>query len=55
MAVAVVLAKFFTFENLYVKCLCVLIVSFLLYEIAYLFSKLFHHLKAKEPKQVRVE
>ena len=39
MAVAVVLGKLFTFENLLLKCLAVLLVSFVIYEIAYLLSR----------------
>ena len=38
MAVAVVLSKFYSFDNLMLKSLVVLIVSFAIYEIAYLIS-----------------
>ena len=39
MAVAVVIARFFTFENLLMKCLCVFLVSFAIYEVVYLLSR----------------
>ena len=39
MAVAVVLGKLFTFENLLLKCLAVLLVSFAIYEVTYLLSR----------------
>ena len=40
MAVAVAVAKFFTFQNLMLKCAVVLAVSFVIYEIFYLLSLL---------------
>jgi len=45
MAVAVVLAKFFTFSDLMVKSLWVLLISFAIYELAYLFSLLVKYVK----------
>ena len=47
MAVAVVLSRFVTFESLNIKCLCVLLVSFIIYEAAYLFSLCIKHIRAK--------
>ena len=46
MAVAVVLAKFFTFPNLMAKCAAVFAVSFLIYEAAYLIGMLIKRKKA---------
>ncbi len=51
MAVAVVLAKFVSFENLMLKSLWVLIISFLVYEIAYLIYTLCEKLFAKKAKK----
>ncbi len=51
MAVAVVLSKFFTFSNLMLKCTVVLLVSFAIYEICYLVSLLYKHLKDKRQLQ----
>ena len=48
MAVAVVLAKFFTFPNLMVKCTVVLAVSFVVYEVGYLLSLLHKYVKSKK-------
>ena len=45
MAVAVVLAKFFTFPNLMAKCAAVFAVSFLIYEAAYLIGMLIAYKK----------
>ena len=38
MAVSVVLSKFISFESLFIKSLCVLLISFVVYEIVYLLS-----------------
>lgn len=45
MGVAVVLARFVSFESSIQKALTVFIVSFLIYEIVFLFKKLFLHIK----------
>lgn len=47
MGVAVVLANFVSFANLYVKCLVVLLISFAIYEIVFLLSKWIKWLKKK--------
>ncbi len=47
MAVAVVLSKLFTFDNLMLKSFVVLLVSFAIYEACYLISLLIKHLKEK--------
>ena len=52
MAVAVVIAKLFSFNNLLVKSFVVLIVSFAIYEICYLCGMLYKKLKnQKHPPQ----
>lgn len=51
MAVSVVLAKLVTFENLLIKSLWVLIISFAVYEAAYLISLLVKRLTHKEKNQ----
>ena len=47
MAVAVVLSKLVTFDNLMLKCACVLVVSFLIYELCYLLSMLVKAVKGR--------
>ena len=48
MAVAVVLSKFIAFENLMLKSLCVLIISFVIYEIAHLSKMMWGALQQKK-------
>jgi hypothetical protein len=47
MAVSVVLSRLVTFKSLNLKCLCVLLVSFIIYEAAYLVSFFIKHIRAK--------
>ena len=46
MAVAVVLSKWITFDNLMLKSTCVLVVSFIVYEFCYLLSRFFKSAKS---------
>lgn len=55
MAVAVVLSRLFTFQNLMLKCTVVLIVSFLIYEICYLLSLLWKRVKSDKSNVIMKE
>ncbi len=54
-AVAVVLSKLITFDNLMLKSTCTLIVSFIIYELCYLILLLRKEIIARKKNEVKYE